>query len=507
MSNNENILKELLVENISESINEHKLLEQLALEPAPPPRKIKTIAIFYHRFYAGGVERVISEQFRYFLGIGYKVVLITEVPSTKADFPIPDDVVREIIPAKVEGRLEALREIFERYNVDLYYTHASFARQTLWDLLIVRFLLKRRVIVHAHGIFPCSLVWDEDNLQYRIDLYRLADKLIVLTRADAFYYGAYGIDSVYLPNPLPIIEVPKSVTDARFSARTVLAVGRVCSVKRTLDVLKVAAELQSVDPSIKFLIIGSREHAVYWQQVQNFYRAKALGATVNFMPYTTDIEKEYLKGSLLVVTSQLEGFPMVMAEAKGFSLPVISYDLPYVEFFRQERNGIISVPQGDYSAMALEIKRVLDNRTLYNNLSYDSRSSYEKMIASVDLKVSYADVVKSVENNKELKISLHEDARVAFEALVQQMRERCCLVASREYLRGVEITKRSLLEANQNVQEKSVPKKRSVITKMFSWMFEKFTKTLNTLRTLGFKVTCYKIKEKINVFLKRINRK
>ena len=507
MSNNENILKELLVENISESINEHKLLEQLALEPAPPPRKIKTIAIFYHRFYAGGVERVISEQFRYFLELGYKVVLITEVTSTKADFSIPDQIVREIIPAKVEGRLEALQEIFERHNVDLYYTHASFARQTLWDLLIVRFLLKRRVIVHAHGIFPCSLVWDEDNLQYRIDLYRLADKLIVLTRADAFYYQSYGIDCVYLPNPLPIIEAPKLVSDSRFDTRTVLAVGRVCSVKRTLDVLKVAAELQKVDTSIKLLIIGSHEDAVYWRQVQNFYRAKALATTVNFMPYTTDIEKEYLKGSLLVVTSQLEGFPMVMAEAKGFSLPVISYDLPYIEFFRLERNGIISVPQGDYLAMAREIKRVLDDRSLYNNLSIDSRSSYEKMIASADLKESYADVVKSLEDNKESKILIYEDARAAFEALVHQMRERCRLVASREYLRGAETTRRSLLDADKNVKKNLAPQKKLVIVKMLSWVFEKFTKTLDALRTLGFKVTCYKIKEKIIVLLKRVNRK
>ena len=209
-----------------------------------------------------------------------------------------------------------MRDIFDRYGVDLYYTHASFARQTLWDLLIVRFLLHRRVIVHAHGIFPCSLVWDEDNLQYRLDLYRLADKLIVLTRADVFYYGAYGIDSVYLPNPLPAIEAPKASLDTRFSARTVLAVGRVCSVKRTLDVLKVAAELQSVDPTIKFLIVGSHEDAIYWRQMQNLYRGKALGPTVNFLPYTTDIASEYLKGSVLVVTSHLEGFPMVMAGAK-----------------------------------------------------------------------------------------------------------------------------------------------------------------------------------------------
>ena len=492
----EDAVKELLAGDGNATAHEHELLVRLASEPAPVPRKVRTIAIFYHRFYAGGIERVISEQFRYFLESGYKVVLITEMPPTAADFPVPPEVVRELVPAKVEGRQEALREIFERHEVDLYYTHASFARQTLWDLLIVRFLLRRRVVVHAHGIFPCSLVWDEDNLQYRIDLYRLADKLIVLTRADAFYYGAYGIDSVYLPNPLPVIEGGGFSSDARFSARTVLAVGRVCSVKRTLDVLKVAAELQSIDPTIKFLIVGSREDQIYWRQMQNFYRGKALGPTVNFLPYTTDIAAEYLKGAMLVVTSPLEGFPMVMAEAKGYALPVVSYDLPYVEFFRQERSGIIAVPQGDYRAMAQEVKRVLDDRVLYDRLSEESRNSYERMVSETDLKTSYVRIVEALESDAETRGSrLCEDARVAFEALVQQMRERCRLVAAREYRLGGEAIKRALAGGAA---------KPSSETSVACWPFRMAARTWQVMRTLGLKATLYKIKEKINALFRRV---
>ena len=480
-------------------IGEHELLVRLASEPAPAPRKVRTIAIFYHRFYAGGIERVISEQFRYFLESGYKVVLITETPPTDADFPVPAEVFRELVPATATGRQEALRDIFERHEVDLYYTHASFARQTLWDLLIVRFLLHRRVVVHAHGIFPCSLVWDEDNLQYRIDLYRLADKLIVLTRADVFYYGAYGVDSVYLPNPLPVIGKPDFSADSRFSARTVLAVGRICSVKRTLDVLKVAAELQTVDPTIKFLIIGNHEDAIYWRQVQNFYRGKALGPTVNFLPYTTDIATEYLKGSMLVVTSQLEGFPMVMAEAKGFALPVVSYDLPYVEFFRQERSGIIAVPQGDYRAMAQKVKSILDDRVLYDQLSKESRDSYERIISENDLKASYVRIVEALESKSEAeRIPQCEDARVAFEALVQQMRERCRLVAAREYRLGGEAMRRSL---------PGRVAKSSLIARAASWPFRMAAKTWYTMRALGFKATWHKIKEKVNALRRRFFRK
>ena len=494
------VLKELLAGDGGESAREHELLMRLAAEPAPMPRAIRTIAIFYHRFYAGGIERVISEQFRYFLQSGYKVVLITESPPTNADFQVPSEVARECVPAKVEGRLESLRDIFERHEIDLYYTHASFARQTLWDLLIVRFLLHRRVIVHAHGIFPCSLVWDEDNLQHRIDLYRLADKLIVLTRADVFYYGVYGIDSVYLPNPLPAIGKSEVPLDSRFFARTVLAVGRVCSVKRTLDVLKVAAELQAVDPTIKFLVIGSHEDAIYWRQIQNFYRGRALGPTVNFKPYTTDIAAEYLKGALLVVTSQLEGFPMVMAEAKGFALPVVSYDLPYVEFFRQKRSGIITVPQGDYRAMAKEVKRILDDRVLYDRLARESRDSYDRMASGTDLKTEYAKIVASLESDARTRSTRQcEDARVAFEALVQQMRERCRLVAAREYRLGGEAMKKSLAAGVTKPSGADHAVKPSLMARVAIWPFRMAARTWQTMQTLGFKATLYKIREKLRV--------
>ena len=491
----EKALKQLLAGDGNAVAHEHELLVRLASEPSPAPRKVRTIAIFYHRFYAGGIERVISEQSRYLLESGYKLVLITETPPTNADFHLPPGVARECVPARVAGRLEALRDIFVRHGVDLYYTHASFVRQTLWDLLIVRFLLHRRVVVHAHGIFPCSLVWDEDNLQYRLDLYRLADKLIVLTRADVFYYGAYGIDSVYLPNPLPVIEKPKSSLDFRFSARTVLAVGRVCSVKRTLDVLKVATELQSVDTTIKFMIIGSHEDAIYWRQMQNLYRGKALGPTVNFLPYTTDIASEYLKGSMLVVTSQLEGFPMVMAEAKGYALPIVSYDLPYVEFFRQERSGIVAVPQGDYRAMAKEVKRILDDRSLYDRLSKESRTSYERMVVETDLRVSYSRIVGVLEGDVETgKTKPCEDARVAFEALVQQMRERCRLVAAREYRLGGEAMRRLL--AGRVARP-------SLIVSAANWPLRMVARTWYTIRTIGFWPTLCKIKDKSRAFRQR----
>lgn len=402
---------------------EHELLVRLSDESAPPPRKVKTIAIFYHRFYAGGIERVISEQFSYFQKNGFKVVFLTEEPPSGNDFTLLPGVIREQVPkGSPQSRLAALREIFERHDIDIYYTHASFARQTLWDLVIVRYVLKRRVIVHAHGIFPCSLVWGEDDLQRRLEMYRLADHLIVLSRADAFYYRAYGINCTYLPNPVPAIPLQENLTGLRFMSKLVLVVGRVCAVKQTIEILRVASEMRTIDPAVHFLIVGSHDDAGYWRRFQMEYRKRGLGATVDFQDYTMDVDSLYRKGALLLMTSRLEGYPMVMAEAMGYGLPVVSYGMPYVELVREPESGVLMVPQGDAVGAAQCIGRLFGNRDLYEKLSRQARASYERIPSGADLQKAYAEVVEATIQGKEPIGEGLADARAAFESLMPQMR-------------------------------------------------------------------------------------
>ena len=357
---------------------EHELLLRLAAEPAPAPREVRAIAIFYHRFYAGGIERVISEQFSYFLGNGLKVVFLTEEPPSDKDFPLLPGVIREQVPkGPPQSRLSALRDIFDRHCVDLYYTHASFARQTLWDLLIVRYVLKRRVIVHAHGIFPCSLVWGEDA------------PLLV------------GI---------PVV------------AELVLVVGRVCAVKQTIEALRIASEMREIDSSVHFLVVGNRDDAGYWRRFQMEYRKRGLGATVDFQDYTLDVGGLYRRGALLLMTSRLEGFPMVMAEAMGYGLPVVSYEMPYVELVREPESGVLMVPQGDAAGAARSIGLLLGDRDFYEKTSRQARASYERIPTGAELQRAYAGVVDATMRDVGAAGEGLADARAAFDSLMPQMR-------------------------------------------------------------------------------------
>lgn len=69
---------------------------QTAHQRATPTEK-KTVGIFYHRYFNGGVERVISQQIPIFLKLGYRVVLFTEQVCPEKEYPLPSERVWKLI--------------------------------------------------------------------------------------------------------------------------------------------------------------------------------------------------------------------------------------------------------------------------------------------------------------------------------------------------------------------------------------------------------------------------
>lgn len=60
-------------------------------------KKIKTIGMYYHRIYNGGVERVIGCLSKIFDERGYKLVIITDEPENELDYELPKDAKRVVL--------------------------------------------------------------------------------------------------------------------------------------------------------------------------------------------------------------------------------------------------------------------------------------------------------------------------------------------------------------------------------------------------------------------------
>lgn len=83
---------------------------------------------------------------------------------------------------------------------------------------------------------------------------------------------------------------------------------------------------------------------------------------VTIHPFTKDIQQEYLNSSLFVLSSNYEGFALVLLEAMGCGLPCISFDCPNgpADIIQHKENGFL-IENGNIKGLANAICHLLAN--------------------------------------------------------------------------------------------------------------------------------------------------
>ena len=209
-----------------------------------------------------------------------------------------------------------------------------------------------------------------DKLRTRQDeqIVRRFDKFVVLTNEDRGYWGN-------LPNIEVIPNAAMHVSDAYSDVmnKRAIAVGRL-DYQKGFDRLIQAWEL--VQHTGKFTdwkldIYGQGE----WQEMlQQMIDKAELQNTVCLNRPTKQIGEEYVKSDMLVMSSNYEGFPMVMIEAMACGLPVVSFDYKCgpKDIIQRGINGLL-VPNGDIQALADAMMKVMEDEAYRKMLSLNAR--------------------------------------------------------------------------------------------------------------------------------------
>lgn len=146
------------------------------------------------------------------------------------------------------------------------------------------------------------------------------DKFIVLTEEDRHNWTE--LDNVaIIPNPLPF--TPKTISP--LTEKRVIAVGRYVYQKGFDLLLKAWLIVEKTCPEWTLVIMGDGNRSEYETLVDKLHldktRCKLLGRTEH-------IQDEYMRSSILVMSSRFEGFGMVLVEAMACGLPVVSFECP-----------------------------------------------------------------------------------------------------------------------------------------------------------------------------------
>lgn len=197
---------------------------------------------------------------------------------------------------------------------------------------------------------------------------RRFDKFVVLTNEDKGYWG--GLPNIeVIPNAA--IHVSKNYSEVK--NKRVIAVGRL-DYQKGFDRLIQAWKLVQHTGRFsdwKLDIFGQGE----WREMlQQMIDKQGLQNTVKINPPTNAILNEYVHSSLLVMSSNYEGFGMVLVEAMSCGVPVISFECKCgpKDIIQPGINGLL-VPNGDIQALADAMMKVMEDEAYRKMLSLNAR--------------------------------------------------------------------------------------------------------------------------------------
>ena len=258
------------------------------------------------------------------------------------------------------------------------FRHPTF--NLLSDLKLLRYLLPLRdgVVIGtrpsinlaiAHVVSPSVVRVGQDHMNlgtYNDGLkaqiravYPKLDLVSTLTEGDAEAYRAHlagsGTRVECMPNGVPDLGGHR----AALENKVVVAAGRMGPQKGFDRLLPVWAKIAPDHPDWELRIWGGGNGIGKLRR-----QAQELGIadSARVMGFTNKLHEEFADSSLYVMSSRKEGFPMVLLEAMGVGLPVVSYDCPTGprDIIREGVDGHV-VPDGDADALAAAMAGLMDD--------------------------------------------------------------------------------------------------------------------------------------------------
>lgn len=225
-----------------------------------------------------------------------------------------------------------------------------------------------KVITWEHGNFFNN--WGSRTFPYlRRFAARHSDAVVVLTRQDRENY------KTHLPRCAPVYVIPNPADTHSFAyhadARTLLSAGLLLPVKGYDRAVELAKRLLPSRPEWRWVICGEGPER---ENLERAIEAAGLTGRVLLPGTVRDMDRQYQDAALFVMTSHMEGLPMVLLEAKSWGLPLVSFDIETGprDIISHGVNGCLVRPD-DLEKMVETLADLMDSEPLRQQYSAQSQ--------------------------------------------------------------------------------------------------------------------------------------
>ena len=372
---------------------------------------MKIAYCLFGTYSAGGLERVTAVKANWLAEHGYEVYLVTsghagrpsyyplhpsvkhidlglcyEVPGAISRF----EAYRRNLP-KYRKHKELLEQLFAEIRPDIavaagwhegtflyqikdgskkiiehhIWRNANFALYSLYLKQMSHVTLLRRV---KSGLLVLWNRW----LTYKQGRYdQKFDRLVVLTEEDKTYCTHCPTTSV-IPNP---ITAPSSEVSP-LSDKVILAVGRLDNQKNFPGLIDIWALIAKDYPDWKLRIVGEGyTDTRILQKVKDY----SLEGQFELCPFTNNVQEHYLSSSIFTMTSDFEGFGLVLVEAESMGLPLVSYACPCGprDIIRDGQDGFL-VERGDMKTFAARLRQLIEDEELRRRMGQAAKVNSQR---------------------------------------------------------------------------------------------------------------------------------
>lgn len=376
-------------------------------------RPLRTIGIYYHRIYNGGIERVMSQQIPMLRSLGYRVVLLLDVRDQKKEYAIPADVCCVTLGERMEDMVlwyQRFQLAIDQHDIDAIYCHDYLPSVSMLPWFV--HALGVRLFAQIHGIFTLLL---NKSFSFTRLLYQNVDRIAVLSRVDQLFWRIEGVHSRYLPNP---INYSTHIATKRENGYLLWCARVEQEQKQVFDVIPIMKHVKKRLPEAVLHIVGTADSPEILERLKEKIHEENLEENIIFEGYAANPEQYYQKAQICLMTSRFEGFPMVLVEAMAQGVPVVMYDLPYLEIVRQCQ-GIERVPMNDTEHFAERVVYLLQHPEQLEKREVLERDSLQKFMENNDYQEKLLEFLSCPDDEQEQEVCLQsEDLKILVETLV-----------------------------------------------------------------------------------------
>ncbi|MCL9769893.1 glycosyltransferase [Flavobacterium sp. HXWNR69] len=168
------------------------------------------------------------------------------------------------------------------------------------------------------------------------------------------------------------------------SFKYVIAVGRLVKLKQFDKLIESYSKSHLPEKNIHLVILGTGEELANLEKKISDFN---LQAVVHLLGFKENVYDYISKAKFLVLSSQYEGFSMVILEALNLGIPIISFDCESGpnEMIINHHNGIL-VENQNFTELTHKLNIFVEDEVLYQNCKSNAISSVAKFQSEVVVK-------------------------------------------------------------------------------------------------------------------------